>query len=280
MKPLIRYILSLSVLLSGAASPQRPSPGAVSPPAAPADSTANPPPPTPPGGSRPFQRDRQIVPQAPPAKPPATGAPSSGAGSKPVVKESTRVQMPTCEEVRRNAKFGILFDKVEIEKLVQTVADATCKTFILPENIRGKISIIGPENGRMEVDADQFYAAFLAALDSNGLTVYSYGKFLKIIEKQKAKTTNIPLITNDREPYTTNEQMVTRLFKVKYVELDQLRAVLQSMVSQGGDTQIFQPDTLIVNDTASNMHRLQRIVEQLDVRPSSDEIRVIQLKYS
>src|SRR4051794_4029783 len=53
----------------------------------------------------------------------------------------TRV-VPTCDEVKRKAKYGIYFDKVEIEKLVQTVADATCKTFILPENLRGKISII------------------------------------------------------------------------------------------------------------------------------------------
>ena len=125
-------------------------------------------PPAPLGSPR--AQERQFVPAAA-ATPP--GAPATQ-------------QRPTCEQLRRKAKYNIYFDKVELEKLVQTVSDATCKTFILPENIRGKISVIGPENGKVEVDADQFYAAFLAALDSNSLTVYQHGRFLKIVDKQRA----------------------------------------------------------------------------------------------
>jgi general secretion pathway protein D len=186
----------------------------------------------------------------------------------------------SCEEVRRKARFGIYFDKVELEKLVQTVSDATCKTFILPENIRGKISIIGPENGKVDVDADQFYAAFLAALDSNGLTVYPHGRFLKIVDKNRAKQTTIPTLLDPDEPYTTNEQMITRLFRVRYTDLEPLRGVLQQLVTKDGDTIPFQPDTLIVNDLGSNMHRLARIVEQLDRPPSTDQVRVLQLRYA
>ncbi len=94
-------------------------------------------PPTPPAG------ERQITPQP-------TGVVADGEGAPKAEGRTT----PTCEEARRRARYGIYFDKVDIEKLVQTVSDATCKTFILPENVRGKISIIGPENGRVEVDAE------------------------------------------------------------------------------------------------------------------------------
>ena len=74
--------------------------------------------------------------------------------------------------------------------------------------------------------------------------------------------------------------MVTKLFKVKYVEIEPLRGVLQQLVSQAGDTIPFQPDTIIVNDVGSNMHRLERIVDQLDTRAASDEMRVIQVQYA
>lgn len=187
---------------------------------------------------------------------------------------------PSCEEQRRKGRYNIYFDKVEIEKLVQTVADVTCRTFILPENIRGKISIIGPENGKVEVNADQFYAAFLAALDSNSLSVYEQGKFMKIIDKQRAKQFPIPTITDPDQPYTMNEQMVTRVYKVKNVEIEQLRGVLQQLVSPSGDTIPFQPDTIIINDLGSNMHRLERVIAQLDSRSAADEIRVIQVQYA
>ncbi|HZI08719.1 MAG TPA: type II secretion system secretin GspD, partial [Archangium sp.] len=189
-------------------------------------------------------------------------------------------QTPTCEEVRRRARYGIYFDKVDIEKLVQTVSDATCRTFILPENVRGKISIIGPENGRVEVDADQFYAAFLAALDANGLSVYQHGRFLKIVDKRAAKQNPIPTLVDPNAPYTTNEQMITKLFRIKNVEVEPLRGVLQQLVSKDGDTIPYPPDIVIINDVGSNVHRLERIIDQLDTRAASDEVRIIQVQYA
>jgi general secretion pathway protein D len=221
-----------------------------------------------------------LVALAQPAPPP----PPSGAPLRPpapAAQDATIApKRPSCEEQRRKGRYNIYFDKVEIEKLVQTVSDVTCKTFILPENIRGKISIIGPENGKVEVTSDQFYAAFLAALDANSLSVYEHGKFLKIVDKQRAKQFPIPTITDPSEVYTTNEQMVTRIFKVKHVEIEQLRGVLQQLVTPSGDTIPFQPDTIIVNDLGSNMHRLEKIVQQLDSSSASDAIRVIQIQYA
>lgn len=215
--------------------------------------------------------------QVPPPAPPPPGGPAAGGTGGATIAPKNK---PSCEDARRRSRYNIYFDKVEIEKLVQTVSDVTCRTFILPENIRGKISIIGPENGKVEVNAEQFYSAFLAALDANSLAVYEHGKFLKIVDKQRAKQFPIPTITDPNEVYTTNEQMVTRIFKVKNVEIEQLRGVLQQLVTPSGDTIPFQPDTIIVNDLGSNMHRLERVVLQLDSRSAADEIRVIQVQYA
>src|SRR6185436_2879444 len=151
---------------------------------------------------------------------------------------------------------------------------------IMPENVRGKISIIGPEAGKQPVSADEFYAAFLAALDANSLAVYPHGRFLKIVDKQRAKQFPIPTVLDPSEAYSTNEQMMTRMFKVKYVEIEQLRGVLQQLVTPSGDTIPFQPDTIIINDLGSNMHRLERVIDQLDTKASSDEIRVVQIQYA
>jgi general secretion pathway protein D len=212
--------------------------------------------------------------------PPAPAAPKAAAAPPAAAGAAIGPKKPSCEETRRKGRYNIYFDKVDIEKLVQTVADVTCRTFILPENIRGKISIIGPENGKVEVDSEQFYAAFLAALDANSLSVYANGKFMKIVDKQRAKQFPIQTIVDPTEQYTTNEQMITRMFKVKHVEIEQLRGVLQQLVSPSGDTIPFQPDTIIINDLASNMHRLEKIVEQLDSRSASDEMRVIQVQFA
>ena len=181
--------------------------------------------------------------------------------------------------MRRNARFNTFLKDVAIADLVQTVSDATCKTFILPESVRGKITIIGPENGRSEVTADEFYRAFLAALDANGLALYQSGKYLKLVDKRAAKQTPIPLAEPGEVP-TNSEQMVTAIFKVKNVDMEPLRGVMQQLVSKDGDTIPYPPDTIIVNDLGSNIRRLQRIVKQLDERATSDYLQVVQIQYA
>ncbi len=178
-----------------------------------------------------------------------------------------RVGPPNCEEVRRKARYNVYFDKVEIEKLVQTVSDATCKTFILPENVRGKISIIGPENGRVEVDGEQFYAAFLAALDANSLALYPHGKFLKIVDKQRAKQFPIPTVLDPTEQYSTNEQMMTRMFKGE-VRRDRgpARRAAAAGLSVGRHDSVSARRTIIVNDLGSNMKRLERNASSNSIR--------------
>ena len=88
--------------------------------------------------------------------------------------------VPACETLRKGKRFNVLFDRVDVDKLVQTAADVTCRTFIVPDNIKGKISIIGPDQGHGNVSAEEFYSAFLAALDANGMTVVRSGSFFRI----------------------------------------------------------------------------------------------------
>jgi general secretion pathway protein D len=180
----------------------------------------------------------------------------------------------------KTKKWKLKFDKVDIEELVKQISDMTGKLFILPENVRGKISIIGPEHGSAEVSEAEVYAAFLAALDANGLTLYQTGKFLRIEEKRLAKNSNIPTFLEDGHEYPLNEAMVTKLFRVKYVEAEPVRGVLANLVTQNGECVVFQPDLLICNDQGLNMHRLERVLSQLDTPGGIDVIRVVQVQYA
>jgi len=216
----------------------------------------------------------------PPSRPSESPRRTSSAIRASQAALSATTPTPSCEEIRKQARFNIYFDKVDIDKLVQTVSDATCRTFILPENIRGKISIIGPENGKVEVSADEFYAAFLASLDANGFAVYRQGKFQKIVEKQRAKNYPIPTFTDGETSGVFADQMITKMFRLKYIEPENIRTVLQQLVSPSGDVVSIPPNGLIVNDLASNLSRLEKILAQLDLRPSGEEIRAFQIQYA
>jgi general secretion pathway protein D len=186
----------------------------------------------------------------------------------------------SCESLRKTAKFSAFFERVDIEKLVQTVSDATCKTFILGENVKGKISIVGPENGKTSLDAEQFYAVFLAALDANGLAVAGTGHYLRIVEKPHAKQHSIALL-DEAGAFPARDEVVSRFFRVQHADLEAAKGLLTQFVSPGGDVVSFAPDMLIVSDLGSNLSRLTALLSAIDVeRKPSDVIQVIAIAHA
>ncbi|MHB8420299.1 MAG: type II secretion system secretin GspD [Myxococcales bacterium] len=181
--------------------------------------------------------------------------------------------------LEKNGRFKLDFDKVEIADLVQSISDITGKLFILPENIHGKITIIGPKHGTEWVTAAEAYAAFLAALDSNNLALYPMGKFNKIVEKRDARRKPVPTFVDESQPYPDTEQYVTRLFRLKHVDPDTVNGLVAELIGPDGMSRPFQPDLLIISDQALNMHRLASIIDQIDVPAGGDEVRIIQVSY-
>lgn len=185
-----------------------------------------------------------------------------------------------CAELRKSARFTVYFERVDLEKLVQTVSDATCRSFLVGENVKGKISIIGPENGKLQLDADQFYAAFLAALDVNGFTAVTQGRFTRIIEKPRARQFPVPVV-QDGESFPSPHEIVTRIFHLKHAEAEALRTPLAAFVSQGGELLAVPPDVLIVTDLVANLIRISALLGTLDVeKASTDVTKLVTVKHA
>jgi general secretion pathway protein D len=229
------------------------------------------PPGVPPGG-RPLPNPPRVPTQQPVA-PPRNLPPKAVAAKDEDKPGPDRVAM-------KNGKFKLDFDKVEITDLVQTISDITGKLFIVPDNIHGKITILGPKHGGPWVTADEAYAAFLAALDANNLTLYQMGKYQKLVEKRDARRRNVPTLLDDDQSYPADERYVTKLFRLKHIDPDTVNGLLTELIGPDGLTRPYQPDLLILTDQALNMHRLERIIDELDVPSLGDEIRVVQVNYA
>ena len=184
----------------------------------------------------------------------------------------------SCETLRLRARFNVHFERVELAKLVQTVSDATCKTFIVGEGVRGTISLVGPQNTSLTLDADQFYAAFLAALDANGLAVFRQGRLMRIVEKPSARQ-HVPMLFEGTAFPAANE-VVTRIFALKHAELEPTRALLAQLVSRGGDLLVAAPNLLIATDVVASLQRLEGLLVVLDVPRLSDVTRVFTVKHA
>jgi general secretion pathway protein D len=81
--------------------------------------------------------------------------------------------------VNPKSRFNLYFDRAELFRVINTFADITCKTFVLAAGIENtQITISTPERG--ELTAEQLFAAFVAAVETNGLKVVDKGGIVRI----------------------------------------------------------------------------------------------------
>lgn len=184
------------------------------------------------------------------------------------------------DTARQRGRFQLDFNKAEITDVVQTISDFTGRLFIVPENVRGRITIIGPEDGTGLVTADEAYAAFLAALEANNWTVYPVGSYLKLVEKRGAATTNVWTYVEPGSVVPADERMVTKIIRLKHIDTDTVANPLKQLMSKDATVIPMPPDTLIVTEVGLNLRRIERILEALDQPGGGEDLRIIQVEYA
>jgi general secretion pathway protein D len=247
--------------------PQPPQPAA---PGAPAPGAQPPPPGSPPAGA----------PPAPGAPPPPAAAPE-GAPTAPAPRPPPRpgdTLRPESKCVPLQGRFMLTFNKADVVDVLEQASRWTCRNFVYTEDIaRGKITLLS----KTPVTADEAYAAFLVALNSNNIAVYATGRYYKLIRTADAKKTPIPLFTDADAGTPANEQPITKVIRLNFVDADQMRGVVSNFVSpQGADVVSIPPDTLIITDIGLNIRRIERILEAVDRAGAGDLVRIVQVRYA
>ncbi|HTO95421.1 MAG TPA: type II secretion system secretin GspD [Myxococcales bacterium] len=227
--------------------------------------------------AQPPRRPGQLTP-----RPPSRGQAQPAAPATPAQKPTRDTEPPATapvnkKEIHSRASTVVMsFDKRDLTEVIQFVSQFTQRNFILPERVSGKITILS----NSPIPADDVWNVFVAALDANNWAVYPVGKYWKLVEKKQSSRANVPIyLERGQEPPPT-EQMVTKLFKLRYVEADQMRNVLNQFTSRDSDFQIFPPDTLVISDLGLNMRRLEKLVSQLDQPGGSEEIHIVSVQYA
>ncbi|HEX7624438.1 MAG TPA: type II secretion system secretin GspD, partial [Anaeromyxobacteraceae bacterium] len=175
-------------------------------------------------------------------------------------------------------RFLLAFSKAEIVDVLEQASRWTCRNLAYTEEVaRGKITLLS----KVPVTAEEAFAAFLVALSANNLAIYRSGQYDRLIRIADAKKVPIPTLVEDGAEVPATEQPVTKLFRLRYADTDQLRGILGNYTSpQGADIQAISPDMLIVTDLGLNVHRIERLIDAID-RPGAGEfVHFIQVEHA
>jgi general secretion pathway protein D len=221
-----------------------------------------------PGGAQPTPAP---APTPTPAAPTPAGAAPAGAAA-PAADLPGEKEFNSCKKFpagKRVVKLNMKPD-TELGDLLSWISSITCKQFLLPGTIPAnskKVTIIAPQL----ITPEEAYRLFLAALDSVGLTVEPSGKFLRIIETLRAKSTSIPVYGADAE-MPAGENYVTRLVRVENGDVNELSTVLTRIKGEQGDIVPYPAqNALIITDRGVNIDRMVRVLKEIDQPGGSGE---------
>jgi general secretion pathway protein D len=168
------------------------------------------------------------------------------------------------------------FDDVDIALFVKFISELTGKNFVIDQRVKGKVTIISPT----KITVEEAYKVFESVLEVNGFTTVPAGNITKIVPAVSARSKDIE--TRLRlERISPEDKVVTQLIPLRYADPGDLSKLFAPLISKSSVIVPYPPTgMLIVTDVKSNIGRLLKIVEAIDVEGIGEEISVIPLQYA
>tara|TARA_B110000503_G_C7172251_1_gene424929 strand:- start:8427 stop:10379 length:1953 start_codon:yes stop_codon:yes gene_type:complete len=162
----------------------------------------------------------------------------------------------------------------DIHSLIETVALATGKNFIVDPRVQGKVTVISSST----VSADEIYEVFLSILDVHGFIAAPSGSSIKIVPKINARVSGS--VTEVSNKKLAEDEIVTQVMAVKHVPAVQIVPVIRPLLPQEAHLSAYLPtNMLILSDTARNAKRVWDMVRRID-QPLEQNLEIVQLKHA
>lgn len=199
--------------------------------------------------------------------------PSLERPSETVPEKNTSPGTASIKEVKGQLRLD--FNKADIRTFIKYISEHTGKNFIIDEKVKGFVTVHSPQ----PVTRDEAYQVFESVLEVNGYTTVDYGDYMKVIPMSEARTKNVETLVGSAESKNPEDKVITQIIPLKYANPEELKRVFASLVSGGASMISYPPTgTLIVTDTAANIQRILKIVNNVDVPDVGQEISIVPLQ--
>ncbi len=169
------------------------------------------------------------------------------------------------------------FKGTDINEFINIVGKNLNKTIIVDPQVRGRINVRSYEM----LNEKQYYQFFLNVLEVYDFSVVEMKSgVLKVVRQKDAKTSNIPVVSDNAGAF--GDEMVTRVVQVKNVSVRELAPLLRQFVDQsgGGSVVNYDPSNVIMmTGQAETVNRLVDIISRVD-KAGDQDLEVIKLSYA
>lgn len=158
-----------------------------------------------------------------------------------------------------------------IKAFISQVANITGYSFVIDPRVKGKVTIVSDTS----MSKKEVYEMFQSVLSVHGYAAIPAGGIIKVVQQNSSKQEGgMPIGLRNKK----SEQLITQVIQIKDTPALDLVPILRPMVAKYGHLAgVKSANALIVTDHASNVRRLEKIIERLDGTGVS-ELEVVQLE--
>ncbi len=165
------------------------------------------------------------------------------------------------------------FEDTSLQDLTKHMQKLTGLNLIIDKDLKGKITISAPN----AITVGDAWKAYLAALNMNGLTMVKSGAFYKIVQARDIRYVPTKIYTGNYVPETENYLM--KIIALKNIDSTEVSRSFRPFMSRYGRIiEIKQTNTIIIQDTGSNINRLMSLIKFIDVPGHEETLQIIPVK--
>jgi general secretion pathway protein D len=169
-------------------------------------------------------------------------------------------------------KVSLNFVNADIEEVIKAVSHITGRNFLIDPRVKGTINIVSST----PIPASLAYDILLSALRMQGFAAVESGGVTKLMPEADAKLH----VSSAGDGKSSGDRLVTRVYVLKYESAVQLVPILRPLIAPNNIIVAYpNGNALVVTDYASNLKRIEQIVESID-QPNADTPIIIPIKHA
>ena len=164
------------------------------------------------------------------------------------------------------------FVNADIEGVVKVVGEITGKNFVLDPRVKGTVNIVSSR----PVARTLVYEVFLSALRLQGFAAVEDRGVVMIVPETDAKVHQTTTLGPQDKARPRGGTVETQVFRLQHVSVTLIVPVLRPLITPNNAiTPYASNNTLVVTDYASNLRRIEKIIEAIDQPYDVDPVIIL-----
>ncbi len=177
-------------------------------------------------------------------------------------------------DFKRGEPVTLNFANAEIDAVARAMATLTGRQVVVDPRVKGTMNL----STERAVSPAAAYNLFLATLRLQGFTVVESAGLDKVVPEADAKLQSGAVSAGAVS--TSNNHIVTQIFKLNFENANNLVPVLRPLISPNNTINVNPGNnSLVITDYADNLQRMARIIAAMDVSNATD-VEVIKLQHA